>query len=60
MGNPCRPPMYTTFILKSELKIFGRPAPTWEYNINVGVKHTRGVVVTWFTQFRKWPRNELL
>jgi hypothetical protein len=60
MGNACRPPTYTTFILKSELKIFGRPARTLEYNINVGLKHTRGLGVACSTQFRKWLRNELL
>jgi hypothetical protein len=57
MGNACRPPMYTTFILKSELKTFGKPARTLEYNINVGLKHTRGVGVAWFTRFGEWLRN---
>jgi hypothetical protein len=60
MSNACRLSMYTKFILKSELKIFGKPERTWEYNINVGLKHTRGVGVAWFTQFRKWLRNEQL
>jgi len=47
-------------ILKSELNIFVKLAPTLEYNINVGLKHTRGLGVAWSTQFRKWLRNELL
>jgi hypothetical protein len=54
MGNARRQHMCTTFILKSELKISGRPARTLEYNINMDLKHTRGVGVAWFTKFGIW------
>jgi hypothetical protein len=30
--------MYSTFILKSDLTVFGKPERTWEYIINVGLE----------------------
>ena len=41
--------MYTTFVPKAEQKIFGGPTVTWEYNINVCLKHARGVGVACFS-----------